>query len=80
MSPPLPLCYGQVLRQQRMYSFGRVQSQAIIDSFKHCTLAVARDCGEDLLIQLPKAQVPTLCSSPRLAKGVILCSSSIGSF
>ena len=58
MSPPLPLFYGRVLRQQRMYSFGHFQSQAIIDSFKHCTLAVVTDCGEDLLIHCLKPNQP----------------------
>lgn len=57
--------------------------QLVINSFKHCSLTVITLNGsEDLLIhlahliQLAKAQ-PTLCSKPRLVKGVILHSSDL---
>ena len=33
-----------------MYGFGRVQSQAIIDSIKHCELTVITDGRDDLVI------------------------------
>ena len=42
--------YGRVFRKQSMYGFGRVQSQAIIDSIKHCELTVITDGRDDLLI------------------------------
>ena len=79
---PSPLVYGRALRQQRMYSFGRVQSQARDNRpfFKHCTLTVAADGSEDLLIHCLKPSRPCAAGLDRL-KGILRCSSiETGSF
>ena len=58
-----------------MWSFGHVQSEA---KWLSTHLSTAIDCRNrwkwTSAQSMPKAQ-PTLCSSPTLAKGVILCSS-----
>ena len=67
---PLPLVYGRVLRQQKIYSFDHVQSQAevIIDSFKHCTLTITTDGSEDLLIHCLKPNQPCAAGVDRLKR------------
>ena len=56
LHPLLPLFSARVLKQQRIYSFGRVQSRAIviINSYK-------------LTVAMEPAQ-PTLCSMPDMSK------------
>jgi len=46
--------------------------QVIIDSFKHCTLTVATDGTEDLLVHYLKPKQPCAAGLDRLNKEVII--------